>query len=64
MLQRMWINQPSTQQPHHQLHGTQVLADLNDPTPANAVARVYFTDGNVISQHVLRDALSPGWPRR
>ena len=57
-LQRMWVNQPSTLQPHHDLHGTNVLAHLEyDDT-----MRVYFLSGPVISQQMSRLALSDGWP--
>ena len=56
-LQRMWINQPSTLQPLHRLHGTNVLA-----TPdAGKVHIVYFLSGDVISQQVPPNVLSKGW---
>lgn len=55
---RMWIDQPSSLQPHHKLHGTNVLAhpEYDGPT-----VRVYFLTGNVVSQQVLKNALSHGW---
>ena len=58
-LKRMFFNQPSTLQPHHDLHGVCVLAvvDSNDE-----VDRVYFLRGAVISQEVAPNTLSPGWP--
>lgn len=55
--QRMWINQPSTLQPRHDLHGTNVLACHEyDDTWC-----VYFLSGNTISTHISRLCLSPGW---
>lgn len=57
-LRRMWINQPSTLQPYHALHGTHVLA-LGE---TDRTCRVYFLSGPVISQHVDCGALSAGWP--
>lgn len=56
-LQRMWINQPSTLQQHHDLHGTNVLAYRE----YDETWRVYFLSGNVISQQMLGRTLSPGW---
>lgn len=53
---RMWINQPSSQQPLHHLHGTNVLAVQENST----TYRVYFLSGSVISQQVSYSALSPG----
>lgn len=50
---RMWVNQPSTQQPLHHMHGTNVLAD-----PDN---RVYLLSGPVISMQVPPNTLSKGW---
>jgi len=56
-LKRMWIDQPSTLQPLHSLHGTNVLAQPD----TDKVMRVYFLSGDVISQQVPNEALSPGW---
>lgn len=55
--ERMWINQPSSLQIYHPLHGTNVLAyrEYDD------TYRVYFLSGPVISQQVTGDALSKGW---
>lgn len=58
-VQRMWINQPSTLQPHHSLHGQRVLAM---PEPKSVMWRVYFLSGDVVSQQIPESALSPGWP--
>lgn len=54
---RAWINQPSTLQPLHRLHGTNVLA-VEEYTDTY---RVYFLSGETISQHVPATALSRGW---
>jgi hypothetical protein len=54
---RMWINQPSTLQPHHALHGTNVLAfhEYGD------TMLVYFLSGAVVSMQMPRMVLSEGW---
>ena len=54
---RMWINQPSSLQEHNKLHGTNVLAvhEYDD------TYRVYFLRGTVVSQQMLKSALSEGW---
>lgn len=54
---RMWVNQPSTSQTLHHLHGRNVLAicDYGD------IFRIYFLDGPVESQQAPRRALSEGW---
>jgi hypothetical protein len=54
---RMWINQPSKHQPHHALHGTNVLAQQEH----GDVMRIFFLSGDVISQQVSRAHLSEGW---
>jgi hypothetical protein len=56
-LQRMWINQPSTRQPFHHLHGVNVLA----VTEHGNTARIYFVSGEVISQQIPASVLSEGW---
>lgn len=56
--QRMWINQPSTQQPLHQLHGVRVLA-ISD---GHDYSRIYFLEGEVLSARVPSSYLSSGWP--
>lgn len=54
---RYWINQPSTLQAHHALHGRNVLgADTRE-----RFVRIYFTRGPVISMEIDRAALSRGW---
>jgi len=58
-LKRMWINQPSTSQPLHHLHGTNVLAYL-EPKCKNTY-RIYFLSGSIVSQQCQRNSLSEGW---
>lgn len=55
---RMWINQPSTLQQFHNLHGVNVLAE---PAMGNYTTRIYFLNGDVISQMIPFSALSHGW---
>jgi len=57
-LQRYWINQPSTLQPDHNLHGRKVLANKDTKLK---FTDVYFIDGPVIRQFVNTSSLSPGW---
>lgn len=63
---RMWINQPSVNQPYHALHGVKVLAACDrlsrDFRPVDEVTNVFFLSGPVVSQVILSLALSPGWP--
>ena len=57
-MKRMWINQPSTNQPFHHLHGTRVLAEWEDDN----VQRIWFLSGDIVDQQILESALSEGWP--
>lgn len=57
-MRRMWINQPSTLQPLHELHGVRVLTAPD----TDVCARAYFLSGDVISMQVPHVALSEGWP--
>lgn len=57
---RMWINQPSTLQPWHYMHGDNVLVEMGGKNPT-AMVTVYFTKGEVVSMLVHRNALSGGW---
>ena len=57
-MKRMWINQPSTLQPLHQLHAVRVLAGPDTDT----CARAYFVSGDTISMQSPHNALSEGWP--
>jgi len=56
---RCWINQPSTLQPLHKLHGTNVMV-LGGPE-WNGMVQIYFLSGDVISQLCDPLALSSGW---
>jgi hypothetical protein len=58
-IQRMWINQPSSIQSMHTLHGIRVLACPD----TDETMRVYFLSGETVSMQVPRLALSKGWPR-
>ncbi len=62
MLRRMWINQPSTQQPDHDLHGQLVLIAEAELTSGDRVVRAWFAHGDTVSQQVFRMSLSNGWP--
>jgi len=55
--QRAWINQPSTLQLYHKLHGERVLALLE-----RGYLYIWFLKGNTVSQRIDPMALSPGWP--
>lgn len=59
MMKRMWVNQPSTQQRYHHLHGELVYAN---PLSYVANVRIYMIHGSIISQIVSSDALEKGWP--
>lgn len=54
-LKRYWINQPSTLQPFHKLHGTNVLGIRGNP------AQIWFLSGNIITQLIPNLCLSNGW---
>lgn len=56
-MKRAWVNQPSTLQPHHNLHGTNVLVERE----TERVSRVWFTEGPIVSQQMQTVCLSPGW---
>lgn len=55
---RMWVNQPSTLQSLHHLHGVRVLACPD----TDRTSRAYFLSGEVIDMQVPNEALSEGWP--
>lgn len=57
-MKRMWINQPSSLQTFHKLHGTCVLA----VPECVGKHRIYFLSGDVLSQQVGTEVLSKGWP--
>lgn len=54
---RMWINQPSKNQPLHKLNGTNVLAVRE----LGGMYRIYFLSGDTISMRCPRYCLSTGW---
>lgn len=54
---RMWINQPSTLQSLHHLHGTNVLV-VHD---YENTYRAYFLSGNIESMQISSMELSKGW---
>ena len=54
MLYRAWINQPSTQQPLHALHGKHCIVD-DQGQPS---VTLHFTDGDVHSMTALRQCIS------
>lgn len=58
-IERMFVNQPSSLQPHHNLHGARVLAVAE----TESSHRVYFTEGPIISMVMTKLALSKGWPK-
>ena len=55
-IRRMWINQPSTSQPLHHLHGLNVLV-----VEERDCFRIYFLSGDVVSQQIRKSFLSDGW---
>lgn len=58
-MKRMWIDQPSSLQPLHSEHGTNVLACEEDYTPGSV--KIYYLSGPVISAVVFKICLSNGW---
>lgn len=58
-MRRMWIDQPSTLQPHHRYHGRNVLAAPKNDDAAYVI--IYLTQGPVVSFEVPESALSRGW---
>ena len=54
---RVWVNQPSTHQPCHKWHGTNMLAIAD----GEHMARAYFLSGPVIPIQVPVLSLSLGW---
>lgn len=59
-MKRYWVNQPSTLQTFHTLHGRNVLCDPNQQSPTGFID-IYFTEGPVIRQIIAYRALSKGW---
>ena len=59
---RMWVDQPSSHQIHHEYHGKNVLAVPPVLYGRNGdFIRVYFVEGSVISMNMRACALSEGW---
>lgn len=56
---RAWINQPSSLQPLHYLHGTNVLAVADGP----GYFKAYFLSGDTIDMRVSDLSLTLGWRR-
>lgn len=56
-IERMWINQPSSQQPLHSLHGQNVLAAHESEN----MYRIYFLSGKTVSMRAHKMCLSLGW---
>ena len=57
MMERMWINQPSSLQPYHKYHEMNVLLDRKDSNGPT----IYFLSGPIISQSIDILVLSTGW---
>lgn len=53
---RMRINQPSSLQEDHKLHGRRVIADLD--SEIKGCVTIYFTEGNILSMRISKLALS------
>jgi hypothetical protein len=51
---RAWINQPSTLQPLHHLHGQRCIVD----DKGDQSVTLHFTDGDVHSMTALRQCIS------
>lgn len=55
---RVWVNQPSTLQCCHEMHGLRGLA-VQD---TNGMVCFYYLEGAAISCRIPASALSEGWP--
>ena len=53
-LYRAWINQPSTDQPLHALHGQRCIVEDH----GRDSVRIWFTEGDIHSMEVLRRCVS------
>ena len=53
---RAWIDQPSTLQPHHEMHGVKCIA-VDDDDTGEGYSTIYFVDGPLHSMTVQRSAL-------
>lgn len=59
-IKRMWINAPSLGHSMNNLNGTNVLAVAE----TDDLYRIYFLEGNVVSQQCPKNVLSNGWVNR
>jgi hypothetical protein len=57
---RVWVNQPSTLQPDHRLHGKHGLVNLDERTDSREgdIVRVWFYYGGPQSSKVFASSLS------
>jgi len=53
-LYRAWINQPSTLQPLHHLHGKHCIAQDD----GLSIVRLWFTEGDIHSMQAPRECIS------
>jgi hypothetical protein len=60
---RGWINQPSTLQPLHRLHGERVIVNPNGGTGPHTV-QVRFIRGPIHSMVIDKLCVSRGWPHQ
>ena len=60
MLERYFVNQPSTLQVLNKYHGIKVLFQLDEPD--TGWGTLYFTEGDIISMRANKLGLSKGWP--
>ena len=59
---RAWINQPSTHQSHHKLHGERVIVIPSESRSETAVRVFFASSGDLISMEIEPHCLSEGWP--
>lgn len=60
-MERAWINQPSTLDTLHALHGTNVLADFGGKNETEKTVQIFYLSGEVHSSQIPRLCLSKGW---
>ena len=68
-LRRRWVNNPSTLQPFHAIHGRNVIADYTehihgDPVPVYLVAQdsMNLPDYPLAEELIPDEFLAVGWP--
>lgn len=59
-MERMFVNQPSTNQDFHHIHGLNVIADYK---PNEHSSRCWPVKGEVISLQIPNICLSKGWTK-